>query len=293
MVPRPRWLPLRGEPAAGRRWQPAARRLRRGDARRLLPALRGRDGGDAAAAGRSRPDCGRLHGGNLEGRGLDRHRPAGARLGRAWFAGYGWLAFDPTPGRGTLSAVYTLASDSADAVRALGTGRFLDFTPTLPQPTGTGDTRVEPPHVTPGSPGGSSALVASRSRGRGRSWARETGAALARLRRSDPRRSGCGRRAELVAALLDRGASVEAERDARRSCAARPSASSRLPRGRSPRLSPRPDTARAGRERASGAELARAELDRARPRPRESARREAARRRCRCGRSAPGRPPGR
>ena len=50
----------------------------------------------------------------------------------AWFAGYGWLAFDPTPGRGTLSAVYTLASDSADAVRALGTGRFLDFSPRQP-----------------------------------------------------------------------------------------------------------------------------------------------------------------
>ncbi len=46
-----------------------------------------------------------------------------------WLAGHGWLAFDPTPGRGTLSASYTLASDSADAVRALGTGRFLDFEP--------------------------------------------------------------------------------------------------------------------------------------------------------------------
>ena len=43
----------------------------------------------------------------------------------AWFAGHGWLAFDPTPGRGTLSATYTNASDSADAIRALGTGRFL------------------------------------------------------------------------------------------------------------------------------------------------------------------------
>ncbi len=42
-----------------------------------------------------------------------------------WFAGHGWLPFDPTPGRGTLSATYTNASDSADAVRALGTGRFL------------------------------------------------------------------------------------------------------------------------------------------------------------------------
>jgi len=42
-----------------------------------------------------------------------------------WFARYGWLTFDPTPGRGVLTATYTNASDSADAIRALGTGRFL------------------------------------------------------------------------------------------------------------------------------------------------------------------------
>ena len=54
----------------------------------------------------------------------------------AWFAGHGWLTFDPTPGRGTLSATYTNASDSADAIRALGTGRFLgagSFAPTTPR----------------------------------------------------------------------------------------------------------------------------------------------------------------
>jgi transglutaminase-like putative cysteine protease len=38
----------------------------------------------------------------------------------AWFRGYGWVSFDPTPGRGTLSATYTLASDSAEAFRAIG-----------------------------------------------------------------------------------------------------------------------------------------------------------------------------
>ncbi len=42
-----------------------------------------------------------------------------------WFAGYGWLPFDPTPGRGTLSSTYTNASDSAEALRALGSGQFL------------------------------------------------------------------------------------------------------------------------------------------------------------------------
>jgi transglutaminase-like putative cysteine protease len=44
----------------------------------------------------------------------------------AWFAGYGWVTFDPTPGRGTLTAGYTFASDSADAIRALGRGALLD-----------------------------------------------------------------------------------------------------------------------------------------------------------------------
>ena len=27
-----------------------------------------------------------------------------------WFAGYGWLPFDPTPGRGSLSAGYSISS---------------------------------------------------------------------------------------------------------------------------------------------------------------------------------------
>jgi transglutaminase-like putative cysteine protease len=47
----------------------------------------------------------------------------------AWFDGYGWLPFDPTPGRGSFSANYTLASDSADAVRALGRGELLAVLP--------------------------------------------------------------------------------------------------------------------------------------------------------------------
>ena len=33
----------------------------------------------------------------------------------AWFRGYGWLPFDPTPGRGTLGAPYSAASKSFDA----------------------------------------------------------------------------------------------------------------------------------------------------------------------------------
>ena len=149
----------------------------------------------------------------------------------AWFAGYGWLAFDPTPGRGTLSAVYTLASDSADAVRALGTGRFLDFTPTLPQPTGPVTPAVEPLHVTPASPGGSSCSWASRSRPR-RSWCSPNGRAA---------RCGC---AEPIHAAWPRASGRSSSRRwstvgrrsrrtrPRPSCAGRSNGSSRRPRGR-------------------------------------------------------------
>jgi transglutaminase-like putative cysteine protease len=39
-----------------------------------------------------------------------------------WFPGIGWVAFDPTPGRGTFSGVYSFASENAQAVAALGRG---------------------------------------------------------------------------------------------------------------------------------------------------------------------------
>ena len=55
-----------------------------------------------------------------------------------WFGGYGWLPFDPTPGRGTLSATYTNASDSAEALRALGSGQFLGSDATGRTPTRRG-----------------------------------------------------------------------------------------------------------------------------------------------------------
>ena len=112
----------------------------------------------------------------------------------AWFDGFGWLAFDPTPGRGTLSAVYTLASDSADAVAALGTGRFLDFNPSF-EPGGRRRTRPPVPTETRSFPwwllviplvplAAAVALVAVK-------WVRRS----RRLRRRDPRRLASGVRA--------------------------------------------------------------------------------------------------
>ena len=128
----------------------------------------------------------------------------------AWFAGYGWLTFDPTPGRGTLSAAYTLASDSADAVAALGTGRFLDFDQALR------DTPRRP--LAP--------VAAPVDEKQGIAWwivalpvvplaaaGLVVGAKLLRrqrrLRRRDPRRLAWGVRAELVDALIDRGLGVD------------------------------------------------------------------------------------
>ncbi|HET8741323.1 MAG TPA: transglutaminaseTgpA domain-containing protein [Gaiella sp.] len=128
----------------------------------------------------------------------------------AWFAGFGWLTFDPTPGRGTLSAAYTFASDSADAVAALGTGRFLDFDPAF---RARPDGRPTPATARPVSddgvawwvvavpvvPAAAAALVLLAK------WARRT----RRLRRRDPRGLAWGVRAELVGELVDRGVAVE------------------------------------------------------------------------------------
>jgi hypothetical protein len=47
-----------------------------------------------------------------------------------WFAGLGWIPFDPTPGRGTFGGDYSFASDSASAVAALRRGVLSDATST-------------------------------------------------------------------------------------------------------------------------------------------------------------------
>jgi len=125
----------------------------------------------------------------------------------AWFAGHGWLAFDPTPGRGTLSASYTNASDSRDAIRALSTGRFRD--------RGARNSA---------SPARGAALEPQARESRVR-WflfapfaalvAAVLGLALAkslrRYRRSatgDPRRQASAARAELAAFIRDQGSPV-------------------------------------------------------------------------------------
>lgn len=46
-----------------------------------------------------------------------------------WFAGQGWIPFDPTPGRGTFAGNYSFASDSEAAVAALRRGELSRSTP--------------------------------------------------------------------------------------------------------------------------------------------------------------------
>jgi hypothetical protein len=39
-----------------------------------------------------------------------------------WFPRFGWVSFDPTPGRGTFAGIYSFASENAEAVDALVRG---------------------------------------------------------------------------------------------------------------------------------------------------------------------------
>jgi len=127
-----------------------------------------------------------------------------------WFAGYGWLPFDPTPGRGRLSASYTNASDSADAVRALGTGRFLDFsgqgpfgsTPVAPGAASATPSRSPWPYLAPVA--ALALLLAGLAAAK--EW-RRRGA----YRSHDPRRRAAAARGELACFLRDQGVEVGAD----------------------------------------------------------------------------------
>ncbi len=127
-----------------------------------------------------------------------------------WLAGYGWLPFDPTPGRGRLSGSYTNASDSADAVRALGTGRFLDFSGA----GGLGDTPRRRPTAEPTSssspwpyiaPVALAVLLLGGLAGVKR-WRRRRA-----YRSDDPRLRASAARAELTGFLRDQGADVPSD----------------------------------------------------------------------------------
>jgi hypothetical protein len=127
----------------------------------------------------------------------------------AWFAGYGWLTFDPTPGRGRLTGTYTYASDSADAIRALGTvgsrrgGKRFQGTPSRPVSLPQRRTaHASPwPYLLPVA----AALLA---------LAALTAAKRIRRRRrastTDPRRRASAARADLADFIRDQGSPIAA-----------------------------------------------------------------------------------
>ncbi len=127
----------------------------------------------------------------------------------AWFAGHGWLTFDPTPGRGTLTATYTNASDSADAIRALRTGQFLGVGGRGSATSGRG---IAPEAraggggfhwllIAPFAAVGAALLVLALAKGSRRHQRSAT---------RDPRGRASAARAELAAFLRDQGAPIAA-----------------------------------------------------------------------------------
>jgi hypothetical protein len=127
-----------------------------------------------------------------------------------WFAGHGWVPFDPTPGRGTFGGNYSFASDSEEAVAALGRGQ-LDGRPfrdvELPDSADLAGTALEPrDNRTP-------SLVAL-VLGGGAVWVVGLGLGKTALRRArylsrDPRRRATASRQELEEYLRDQGVEIQ------------------------------------------------------------------------------------
>jgi transglutaminase-like putative cysteine protease len=127
-----------------------------------------------------------------------------------WFAGLGWIPFDPTPGRGTLGGGYSFASGSKAAVAALRRG---DLTGSAPP------RRTRPPDVS--DLGLTSASTSERAPWLvgvvlllGVLWMAAVGLGKAARRKSrylsrDPRRIATASRQELEGFLRDQGVTVD------------------------------------------------------------------------------------
>ncbi len=124
-----------------------------------------------------------------------------------WFAGHGWVPFDPTPGRGTFGGNYSFASDSEEAVAALGRGELSGRE--LLERDIPGDLPVQP------APQGGSPSVFGIALLAGAAWVLAVGIGKAiyrrlRWRSRDPRRVATASRRELEAFLRDQGIAVPA-----------------------------------------------------------------------------------
>ena len=123
-----------------------------------------------------------------------------------WFPRFGWVAFDPTPGRGTFAGIYSFASENARAVAALGRGDLDSLTGesgrglSEREAAGLGrgeEARSRPSLVTLAlAVGGLLALAIG-----GGKWLAQRARYLTR----DPRRLAAASRRELEAFLRDQG----------------------------------------------------------------------------------------
>jgi hypothetical protein len=126
-----------------------------------------------------------------------------------WFAGQGWVAFDPTPGRATFGSIYSFASDSEDAVAALRRGDLST--------TNVFVDRDKPPTAISGELSGDrrGPSVFAFALGIGAIWVLVIGLGKTVLRRAryltrDPRRTATASRRELEGFLRDQGIEVPA-----------------------------------------------------------------------------------
>jgi hypothetical protein len=126
-----------------------------------------------------------------------------------WFAGQGWVTFDPTPGRGTFGGIYSFASDSREAVEALDRGELGEGGV---DPDRLARGRDLPRAGADGGRGAPSPLAIALALGA--LWVAVVGGGktarrrLARLTR-DPRRAATASRRELEAFLRDQGVAVD------------------------------------------------------------------------------------
>ena len=125
-----------------------------------------------------------------------------------WFAGHGWVPFDPTPGRGTFGGRYSFASDSQEAVDALGRG---DLSGAALLERGLPD-GVDIPLAEAANEGRAPSLFAL-VLGTGALWVGIVGFGKAILRRlryltRDPRRAASASRQELEEFLRDQGIAI-------------------------------------------------------------------------------------
>jgi transglutaminase-like putative cysteine protease len=125
-----------------------------------------------------------------------------------WFTGHGWVPFDPTPGRGTFGGDYSFASDSEDAVAALGRGELSRTS----KKTGRSGPEIRQGDELAGSRGPSLfGLVIAL----GALWALAVGVGKTVFRRTryltrDPRRAATASRRELESFLRDQGIAISA-----------------------------------------------------------------------------------